>query len=278
MEIRLMAFDLDGTLLDSEKRIPERNIRALRESEKRGIRLMLCSGRAFEVQTEFVREAGITPLFASANGARIDLDLSGKPLAEAPLDADLARHIYQRLMRDGVYFMAYARGVCYMANVDEQKRLKKHHHAPGVTMYGDLPYEITDDPVRIERECWKAAYKFICFGEDYDPRLNAIRESLAPYGVSMSSSWRDNLEIMRPGVDKGFAVRLAAERLGLSMDQVMVFGDNTNDAPMLRAAGWPVVMGNAEECVKPLARILAPDNDHAGVGQVIEEYVLNAAR
>ena len=77
MDIRLMAFDLDGTLLDEDKHVPERNARALRRAEEKGIKLMLCSGRAFEVQAGFAHEAGINPIYASANGARIDLGTNG---------------------------------------------------------------------------------------------------------------------------------------------------------------------------------------------------------
>ena len=72
MDVRLMAFDLDGTLLGSDKHVPEKNRRALRKAAEKGIHLMLCSGRAFEVQLEYADEIGVDFLFSSANGARID--------------------------------------------------------------------------------------------------------------------------------------------------------------------------------------------------------------
>lgn len=276
MDIRLMAFDLDGTLLDGSRGVPARNAWALRAAADRGIRLMLCSGRAFEVQAGFAADIGIDPIFASANGARIDAAAGGPILEESPMDPEMSREIFTLLMDMGVYFMAYARGRSYMFNIDEQKRLKKHHHAPGITMYGGLPFEIVGDEARGSRECWRATYKYVLFGEDYDPRFEGIRGALDGRGLSISSSWRDNMEIMRPGVDKGYAIRRVCAEYGIPVECVMAFGDNANDLPMLETAGWPVVMGNGEECALRAARIIAPPNHEAGVGAVIEEYVLGA--
>lgn len=269
-----MAFDLDGTLLDNEKKIPERNARALKMAAEKGIKLMLCSGRAFEVQAGFAQSIGIDPICASANGARIDLSLHGPLLCENPIDAAVAKRIFDELMRRNIYFMAYARGKSYMFNIDEQKRLKKHHHAPGKTFYGDLPFEIVGDSEQARQDACKAAYKFVCFGEDYDPRFDEMKRVLADLNLSISSSWRDNMEIMKPGIDKGWAIRRVCEEYGIPIECTMAFGDNTNDLPMLEAVEWPVVMGNGEKVAIEKARIVAPPNHESGVGAVIEEMVL----
>lgn len=274
MDIRLMAFDLDGTLLDEDKHVPERNARALRRAEEKGIKLMLCSGRAFEVQAGFAQEAGINPIYASANGARIDLGTNGPILEENPIQPELAKRIFDELMSRGIYFMAYARGRSYMFNIDEQKRLNKHHHAPGITYYGGVPFEIIGDSETARHDCWQAAYKFVCFGEDYDPRFDEMKEVLADLNLSISSSWRDNMEIMRPGIDKGYAIRRVCAEFGIPLECTMGFGDNTNDLPMFENVGWPVAMGNGEECAIKAAKIIAPPNHESGVGAVIEEYVL----
>lgn len=273
-DIRLMAFDLDGTLLDNDKKVPEKNARALRAAAEKGIKLMLCSGRAFEVQAGFAQAIGIDPICASANGARIDASLRGPILAETPIEPETAKRIFDALMARGIYFMAYARGRSYMFNINEQQRLKKHHHAPGKTFYGELPFEIVGDSEKARYNAWQAAYKFVCFGDDYDPRFEDVKAELADLGLSVSSSWRDNMEIMRPGIDKGYAIRRVCAEYGIPIECTMAFGDNTNDLPMLEAVEWPVVMGNGERAAIERARIVAPPNHEAGVGAVIEEMVL----
>lgn len=269
-----MAFDLDGTLLDDDKKIPGRNARALRAAAEKGIKLMLCSGRAFEVQAGFAQSIGIDPICASANGARIDMSLNGPLMCENPIEPHNAKRIFDELMSRGIYFMAYARGKSYMFNVDEQKRLNKHHHAPGKTFYGTLPFEIVGDSETARHDAWQAAYKFVCFGDDYDPRFDDVKRALADMELSVSSSWRDNMEIMKPGIDKGWAVRRVCAELGIPLENTMAFGDNTNDLPMLETVEWPVVMGNGEKAAVEKARIVAPPNHGSGVGAVIEEMVL----
>ncbi len=269
-----MAFDLDGTLLDSNRKVPERNARALRKAAEKGIKIMLCSGRAFEVQAGFAEEMGIDPICASANGARIDMGLKGPTLEENPIEPEMAKKVFDALMDRGMYFMAYARGRNYMFNIDEQKRLKKHHHEPGLRYYGSTPFEVVGDSEAARQEAWQAAYKFVCFGEDYDARFDELKEELKELGLSISSSWRDNMEIMRPGIDKGYAIRRVCAEFGIPTECAMAFGDNTNDLPMFEAAGWPVAMGNGEKCAIDMAKIIAPPNHEAGVGAVIEEMVL----
>lgn len=273
-DIRLMAFDMDGTLLDDQKRISPRNLAAMKAAQEKGVRLMLCSGRSFEALTEFSHGVGLDPVIASANGARIDLSLRAGILRESPIEEGLSLKIYRYLKETGIYFMTYTRGRSYMVNRLTELRTRNRAHVPGIQKFPGGDYETVLDPERADRECWKGTYKFICFGEDYDPRYETIREDFRDLGLSIASSWRDNLEIMNPGVDKGFAVRTVAEHFGIPLENCMVFGDNTNDEPMLRIAGWPVVMENAEACVKPLARVLAPKNTEDGVGRVIEQYVL----
>lgn len=274
MDIKLAAFDLDGTLLDSAVKLPPVNERALKKCEEKGVKLMFCSGRAFEVQAVFATQAGISPIMASANGARMDASPEGGIIRECVIERNLAEKIYAILMQNDLYFMIYARGRSYAANPEEQARLGKHRHRPGIVMHGKNPYETVYDEKRLLAEGLSGAYKFVCFGEDYDARFDCVREALSGLGLSISSSWRDNIEIMSPGVDKGSAVRYAAEMCGVSMENVMAFGDNSNDLPMLEAVGWPVAMANAEKCALNAARIVAPDHDAGGVAAVLNEYVL----
>ena len=275
MNIKLVATDLDGTFFAPGGIIPERNRRAFQACAEKGIITMFCSGRAFEVQAKYAMNAGLDPVLSSANGARIDAGINGPTLLECTLERNIAERIYAILMEKGIYFMIYARGKSYIANPEEMLRLGRHRHEIGVTEHAGKPYEVVLSEERIFSEALNGAYKFVCFGDDYDKRFIGVQEALAGMNLSISSSWRDNIEIMSPGVDKGSAIRFVAEKHGISMDEVMVFGDNSNDLPMLRAAGWPVAMGNSEKCALELGRIIAPDCGESGVGQILEKYVLN---
>lgn len=271
--IRLMVFDLDGTLT-VDGSIPQRNREALRTCARRGIRLMIASGRSFEVQTDLVRNTGLDPILASANGARIDASASGPILFESTLTQEQAGSVRSELLSRKVYFQAYARGRTYVFGGEYLLRPDLHHHPAGIVMHGEHPYETVTDPDRLDREGTKGIYKYVVFTFDSDPRLERIGSYFREKGFSVSSSGGDNVEIMSPGTDKGSAVRFVKERLGIRTEEIMAFGDQTNDIPMLCAAGIPVVMGNAVEAVRPFGRIIAPDFRSGGVASVIEKYVL----
>ena len=93
-------------------------------------------------------------------------------------------------------------------------------------------------------------------------------------GYQANSAFPFNLEIMAPGAGKGAAVRWLTAHMGLNRDQVMGFGDYTNDLPMLENVGWPVAVDNAIDEVKRACRIIAPSCEDDGVAKTIRKYVL----
>ena len=275
-DIRLMAFDIDGTLMGAGDYFPEINIRALQECEKRGIRLLLCSGRSFESLRGFAHRLGIDPFLAAANGACLGASVNGPRIEQYFYDRPTAEYVFDILRDMNMYFTVLIPGQCHLCNVHVRKEIPQcHHHRARIENIEGLTYEFVEDDERTRREALDSVYKFVILGSDYDPRFEVIREKVAHLNLSISKANKFNLELMMPGVDKGHAVRYFAEREGIALENVMVFGDQTNDIPMLDTVGWPVAMENAEECVKDRARIVAPHHDEGGVGQVIERYVLN---
>lgn len=274
MDIRLIAADLDGTLLSGGGEIPPINVRALLECARRGIFVAFSSGRSFEAMAKIARKAGLNPILSSANGARIDLSPAGETICESPMEPKTSWAVYEVLMAAGVYFMAYARGRSYMGNSEARLGTNKLLHQPGRYDYGGHPYEVVDDPGRMEAEGTASPYKYVVFGKDYDPAFDHLRRALAGRGLSISSSWRDNLEIMAPGVHKGASLKRIAEGFGIPRAAVMAFGDNTNDIPMFEYAGHPVAMAGAEKSTLSKARYVAEDCDSGGVGKMIEELLL----
>lgn len=276
MNIRLLAFDIDGTLMDSQKQFPEINRRALQECERRGINIALVSGRSFELMRQFAQDLGISPILCACNGTRIEEGADGPTLAEFTFDRADAERICRTLEDSGMYFNAYRKGKCYKGNAHVRASLgpRYAHHITGTVGDPGYEYETVSDRDRLWNEGMNGVYKFVVLGAPYDPKFMEIRAQLADMNLSVSSASRRNTEFMPTGIDKGTAVRFLCERLGIERDQVMAFGDQTNDIPMLNAAGWGVAMGNAEDSVKACARIIAPDNNSGGVGLVLQEYIL----
>ena len=119
MDIRLISLDMDGTLYANNGKIPEINIRALRECHKRGIYVMLNSGRSFESLCGTEETLGVPCIISSANGARVDMD--GKTVSETVIEYELSRETRELLINSGCYFCAYARSTTYMFNLAERR-------------------------------------------------------------------------------------------------------------------------------------------------------------
>lgn len=276
IDVKLLALDIDGTLMDSRKEFPENNCRALQECERRGIKIALISGRSFELMRSLARQLGIHPIMCACNGARIEAGEDGPTLAEFTFERAQAEHICRILEESGMYFNSYRRGKCYQGNPHVRPSLgpRYAHHIPG--FYGDpgFEYENVLDRNRLWGEGLDGVYKFLLLGMPYDPGFDRVSAQLAELNLSVSKSSKRNMEFMPMGVDKGSAVRSICEKLGINPAQAMAFGDQTNDIPMLGAVGWPVAMENGEDAVKAAAKIIAPDHNLGGVGLALEEYVL----
>ena len=105
--------------------------------------------------------------------------------------------------------------------------------------------------------------------------LSIVRQGLSAVpGIDLTQSWFNNIEIMPAGVDKGRGVRDMAAALGLSMDQVMALGDQDNDIPMFKAAGFGVAMGNAAPELLAAADFVTLSNNEAGFAKAVEKFIL----
>ena len=276
LDIRLLALDIDGTLMDAQKRFPEINRRALQQCEARGIRIALVSGRSFELMRQFSRELGINPMLAACNGTHIEASADGPLIAEFTFARADAECVCRTLEDSGMYFNVYNSGHCYMGNPEVRPSLGERyaHHIPGPGGEPGHPYERVCNRNRLWGEGMDGVYKFVVMGAPFDPSFERIRTALADMNLSVSSASRRNIEFMPTGVDKGSAVAVLCRAAGVAPEQVMAFGDQTNDIPMLTASGWGVAMENGEEPVKRAARIIAPDHNLGGVGLVLQKYVL----
>ena len=206
--VRLIALDIDGTLMDADKRFPEINRRALQACEARGVKLALVSGRSFELMRGFARELGIHPILAACNGARIEAGEDGPTIIERTFERTDAERVCRTLEDSGMYFNSYRRGKCYMGNPEVRPSLgpRYAHHIPGTIDDPRYPYETVCDRARLWGEGMDGVYKFVALGEAYDPGFDRLQAELSDMQLSVSSASKRNKEFMPSGVDKGFAV------------------------------------------------------------------------
>lgn len=270
--IRLIASDVDGTMLPRGGVISARLRRAIARCREAGIPFIIASGRWIGALGEVVARAGTAgqPMII-CNGAVV-VDAQGEPMREWLMDDPDARRVYDILRRHPVQINSYLRSALYCQNTWLLRR--KSSMIQGYIGGGGYTL-VLDQPERFEAEALRRVYKLEALSEDPGVIL-AVKRDLKGLDLAVTHSSGRNVEIMAPGVGKGAALKWLARRLDIPAAQCMAFGDNMNDWDLLSAVGWPVAMENGDPAIRRMARIVAPSDADDGVARVIESHVLEA--
>lgn len=273
-DIRLIAMDMDGTLLDESQRIPEENVKALREASARGVKLAICSGRLTSDASYFAEDAGLDDCaILGLNGAYGLMKPHGEPFVCRYMRKDALDACIRVLEENRVVYSCFAGNAMAVSRAfvtgSEEKAWATNIQRRG----SGIVYTV--GMAGVYGLCEKGVNKIVYVERESRERLRRVREAIEGVrGVKVTSSWVTNIEMMPEGVDKGMAVRELAERIGVRREEVMCVGDYDNDVEMVAYAGLGVAMGNGSEAVKLAADVVTGRNDEAGVAQAVRRYVL----
>ncbi len=270
LDVKLIALDLDDTLLNDDRQITDGNVAALRECVERGIYVVLCSGRAEDAILPFVRRLEI----AGKEAGRFLIAINGCSI----FDLHKREQIFCRKVEPEILIrtnqMAEARGL--RSEVYTPDTIYYREETKWTKLDVDL-CGLKGAKVDDYDEFLKTGFtKMLVPGEPAE-LLKLQSELRAEFGerAVIFTSKPYFLEILPPNCGKGEAVSHLANELGFGMEKVMGFGDSMNDESLIRMAGHGVAMCNGLEEIKKVARYVTTyDNNHDGVGQFIKEHVL----
>lgn len=274
--IRLIALDVDGTLLDSQWQVPDANRLAIERVIARGIEVALVTGRRFEFARP-VFDALPDPLTLIVNNGALVKSRRGETLVSHLLPCEIARHVLEatRDFRDtaAVVFDRVGEGQVVFERIDWENRRTRSYvlrNRAFVSEVAPLEACLTEDPIQVMFNG--------PFGLMRD-LLGTLRRSPIADRFAISVTEYESrdfamVDVIRAGCSKGAALVEWAGRRGLARAEVMAIGDNLNDREMLDFAGCPVVMGNAVSELKGLGWPVTGTNDEAGVAAAIETFAL----
>lgn len=263
MNYRLLALDLDGTLLNSQKQITPKTREALAWAAARGVHVVLSTGRIVGEAAEFAREICCEDRMVTAGGAAIATASDERILESWAMPCEIGARAVAAVQNLPVRVMIYVGDKIFINPFSDRDFIQNYRvegfHANKVVL---------DDIAGTIRARRLDVTKVYAIGarEDLDRALETIRT--LP-DITITSSGSDNFEVMPAGVDKGTALVRLGEMLGVAPEEMIAIGDSDNDAAMLRAVGMPVAMGNADPALKQLARYVTADCDHDGVAQAV---------
>lgn len=274
MDIRLIALDLDETLLDSQKRLSPGNRRALEKCMEQGIEIVPCTGRIWAGIPEFIREMPGIHYAITTNGAVIEDLVNHQVLDERKLSWQQAVEILEMGKNLHIMYDVYEGGQGY-GEARFMECMADYGIPPLVQEMIRTTRLVVPDIIEKVKEIRLPAEKVNYFFGDSEKRAYA-REALNARGdVFVSSSFPYNLEINALGATKGEALLRLGKYLGLKREQLMGFGDGENDLTMIRMAGVGVAMANAVESLREAADYVTKTNDEDGVAAAVERLIWN---
>lgn len=264
MKYRLIASDMDGTLLNSDSILPEENMRAVEYCGEKGVKFVLCTGRPVQAIMPHYRRLGLDTPVISYNGGRITEPATGQVLYKKCLDNDSVKKI-----------LALAREFDAVACVWADDELYINKMTPISVRYGELAvtepiiYDIEKADFsgkNVDKILWAHT------AEETDRLLLKI-EGKCPGKVACFTSTPEYIEFVNAEVSKGAALRRLCEITGVDISETVALGDGENDIEMIKAAGLGVAMGNAIEAVRKAADFITVSNDEHGVAKVIRDII-----
>lgn len=242
--IKLIALDMDGTLLTSANEITSATRQAIAQAMAQDIQVILSTGRWLGSCYTYATSLNLNSYLVTANGGEIwTMD---KQLLE--------RHLLEPKI------------------VEKMWRLATHLGVNTWMVTTDRVYRDGEVPDNFYTHEW---LKFGCDTPDTDKLAKIIEELSYHEELELTNSMPTNIEVNPAGVHKASALERVCKELGITMDNVMAAGDSLNDMKMIQQAGLGIAMGNAQEAIKNAADVITDVNDHNGVAKAIKKFALN---
>ena len=271
--IKLVAIDLDGTLLTSDKQITSRTIETLKKVVEKGVIVVIATGRPLLGLDSVIKDVPKSPYILATNGARVVNVDTGEVILERLISHDVVLEIFEILEKYDCVKEIFYDGQGYVAT-DELDRIHLYHKKPQMCDYVRKTRKPIPDILEFIKEKEKSADKAQGIFNNMEIRQRAWQELNHLGKLTLVDSYYYNIEINAKGVEKGSSLRFLAEKLGIDQKEVMAIGDGANDFWMIEYAGVGVAMGNAKDRIKEIADVVTLSNDEDGVAQVLEEYIL----
>ena len=265
MTYKLIAVDIDDTLLNRKKEITPATKAALMKAQQSGVRVVVASGRLpygvrpYAEALEVFKYGGY---YMGFNGGAI-INCRGELIGKTYLDSRYIRPVYEALRPYNVTTMVHRGDVIFS---DRKQNAYTHIESDVI----GLPLNPVDDIADFVD--WDL-HKFLIAGEPDELKL-LEKDLLGRFGneldIYLSAPWF--LEVMPKGINKGLGLGVICADMGISLSEVIAFGDSYNDIPMIQMAGKGVAMGNAEEALKKAADHITADCDDDGIAKALELF------
>ena len=272
-DYRVIALDMDGTVLNDEKKIDERTQKAIHKALAAGKEVVFCSGRSYDEMADILADYPDMNYLCGESGALVYDLKKKKPISMVPVSQEAVRKIREAVQGRDIMIHVISEG---RAVVNRSQLPHMAHYQMGIYQgLFDKVSTVVEDVFRMIEEEQCCVEKINLF----HPSVEARRESMAilekmDVPAAIVCSEIASLECSPLGLNKAVGLQTLCRELGITMEKVIMVGDADNDLAAIEAAGLAVAMGNANERIKAASHVQVADNNHSGCAEAIEQYVL----
>ena len=267
MTYKVIAFDIDGTILNRWHRLPKKHIDVLERLHQEGMIIVPVTGRSLDGIPRELLKRGIVDYVISSNGAKVTNIQTQEDVYTNFMPSHLVKDILNRVSIFKVSIGIQADGLSYDNSHVQRlgRRILFWNEFEKTPIIHSLN-QFLDERHHVE--------KIQIFAWSHE-KLFKVKRMLSRFtGIRYPMSSNKYIEITKDDTDKGIALKALMAHLGIEMHSVCAIGDDTNDIPMLESAGFAMVMGNAAPRVKRYADVVVPSNKKDGFQRAIYEYLL----
>jgi Cof subfamily protein (haloacid dehalogenase superfamily) len=266
--IRLVALDLDGTLISNKLRVSGAVTSAIARARQAGVAFTMATGRMFAAAKPFALAIGIEGPIVCYQGAATYVVATGERISHVPLPIDVGVRVFSQAGADGVRALGYFEDTLYTEVNDT--------YTQAYTRLAHVEAHVVGPLAEFFRT--RSTTKVNCVLNVKDAAAYVDRlQSILGDRAYVTRSQPDFAEVINASVDKGRALAAIAQYYGVAMDETMAIGDSWNDVPLLSSAGFGVAMGTAPPELRAKADAVVAGVEDDGVAEAIERFVLSAA-
>jgi Cof subfamily protein (haloacid dehalogenase superfamily) len=263
---KVIATDLDGTLLDSEQKVSAYTVETLKKACEMGVEFIVCTGRMYDSIGFLLPDIPFCRYAITSMGAEIYDNFEKKRIYECPLEEEHTMMLAQYALEHNVHMNIYIDNVLYTNIMD---KYAERYYRETTTMAKLIEGDV------LEFLKGKRLSKLIFIGEEEDiAEHSKAVHAMLDGKVNICASQKRYVECSHLNAQKDITLNAFIERLGYRRDELIVFGDSGNDVSMLENTGFSVCVGNGWQEAKKISNLVVESNDNDGVARTVERLII----
>lgn len=269
MSYQVVAFDLDGTLLGSDREIREESIKAIQALRAQGVKVVLVTGRHHVAVRAYHHQLQLDTPVICCNGTYLYDFINDRVVHGAPIAKADALKIVEAMDYDDINMLMYVSDAMTYEQLDDHL-VEMQQWAEGVAP--ELRPVMRQVNFKEVVESGDTIWKFVASGEDPAHIQQAVAQLQTQLDLSCEWSWYNRVDLSAPGNTKGFRLGELLNDWHIDPSQLVAFGDNGNDVSMIKLAGVGVAMGNGVDELKEAADYVTTENNSDGISSALKHF------